>query len=169
MNDLDWKDLAQTLVNARLQKSGVPLDQYARVFDQAVAVNAKSLVGLMILPFAVFPAILFMGAHKPFAVHVVFGLHFYAFLLLLFMATALGVAVVSRVFGGPGLSDPAIDAPLSAGIVLACAAYLYAALGPVYDARGILRGVNAALLAVVVAYIFLGYRFTLLLITLYTT
>jgi hypothetical protein len=169
MHDLDWKDLAQTLVNARLQKTGVALDLYTPVFDQAVAVNAKSLIGLMVLPFAVFPAILFWNARKPFAVHVVFGLHFYAFLLLLFMATALGVSVVSRAFGGPGLNNPAIDAPLSLGVVMACAVYLYAAMGRVYEARGVLRGVKAMLLAVAVAYIFLGYRFMLLLITLYTT
>src|SRR5262245_30377198 len=39
----DWSHLAQQLVSQRLQSSGLVLDRYAPLFDQAVTLHAKSL------------------------------------------------------------------------------------------------------------------------------
>jgi hypothetical protein len=50
-----------------------------------------------------------------------------------------------------------------------CAGYLYLAIGRVYGGRTAERVVRAAVLTVGVTAIVLGYRFALLLITLYTT
>ena len=53
--------------------------------------------------------------------------------------------------------------------VVACATYLYIATKEVYGAHGALRVLKVAALTVVVVGIVLGYRFALLVITLYTT
>jgi hypothetical protein len=53
--------------------------------------------------------------------------------------------------------------------LLACAAYLYLAIGPVYGAQGWRRVLQATLLSLIVGAIVLGYRFVLFLIALYGT
>ena len=60
-----------------------------------MVLNAKSLVILMVPVFAGFLALLFVRRRKPFMAHVVFSLHFYAFLMLLF-SLALVAAALQR-------------------------------------------------------------------------
>ena len=52
--------------------------------------------------------------------------------------------------------------------MMACAIYLYAATGAVYDETRTIRILKVVALTVGVAAIVLGYRFALLLITLYS-
>ena len=52
----DWSGYAQSRVTEKLEETGVPLSDYAPVFDLAVVVNAKSLIILMTAPFAAAPA-----------------------------------------------------------------------------------------------------------------
>jgi hypothetical protein len=163
-----WGGVARPLVAHRLEKRQTTLGRYAPVFDQAVAVNAKSLIVVMVLPFALLPAMVFYRSRRPFVAHIVFSLHFYAFLMLL-MCFALAVVGVDVVFGGRGLESESFDHLLSIAELLACATYLYIAVGAVYGARGATRALKVLLLVVSVAGIFLGYRFVLLLITLYST
>ena len=163
-----WSPIAQPLVTHRLEARRTTLAVYAPVFDQSVALNAKSLIILMVLPFALLPPILFYRRRCPFAAHLVFSVHFYAFLLLSF-CVALTVAGVDRLFGGAGLESESFDHALSIAEVFACAVYLYIAMGTVYGARGVARVFKTALLTFAVACIVLGYRFRLLPITLYTT
>jgi hypothetical protein len=98
----------------------------------------------------------------------VFSLHLYAFLLLLF-CVALAVSAIDVLFGGAGLASNRIDNILSGINLTACAIYLYVATGKVYGARGVMRIIKVATLTLAAALIVLGYRFVLLLITLYTT
>jgi hypothetical protein len=53
------------------------------MYDQEVSIHARSMIGLMVLPFAAFLPLVFFGQGKAFAVHVVFTVHSYAFLSLL--------------------------------------------------------------------------------------
>lgn len=163
-----WGGVAQQLVAHRLAARQTTMELYAPVFDQAVALNARSLVILMVLPFALLPAMLFFRSRRPFVVHVVFSLHFYAFLLL-FLCASLAVVSVDRMFGGSGLESEIFDHILSVVELIGCAAYLYIAAGKVYGAAGVNRIVKILPLTVAVGGIFLGYRFVLLLITLYYT
>jgi hypothetical protein len=163
-----WSSFAQELVAQRLLALHTTLELYAPVFDHAVALNAKSLIILMVLPFAVLLPAVFRRTPQPFVAHVAFSFHFYAFLLLLF-CLALIVVGVDQLLGGEGLASNLIDQVLSVIEVLICAAYLYVAVGTVYEARGVARVLEVAALAVSVAFIVLGYRFVLLLITLYST
>jgi hypothetical protein len=122
----------------------------------------------MTLPFALFLPLAFLRERRPLMTHVAFSLHLYTFLLLLFCA-ALLAAKVSSLAGFGGLAAPLTDNVLSVANLAACAAYIYLAIGPVYSATGPLRAIKAALLALAVGAIVLGYRFVLFLITLYTT
>ena len=138
------------------------------VFDRAVALNAKSLIVLMTMPFALLLPLVFIREHRPFMAHVVFSLHLYTFLLLLF-CVALLAAKSSALLGYGGLEAPIVDNVLSVVNLVACTLYLYLAVGPVYGATGAMRILQVIVLAIAVAAIVLGYRFALFLITLYAT
>lgn len=158
----------QPMVDAHLAEIGKSFAEYAPVFDQAVAVNAKSLIGLMVPPFALLLPLVFWRKSQPLAVNMVFSLHFYAFLLLLFCVPMI-IAVVVVWFGGPAKWSLPIDQATSVALAVVSALYLYAAIGPVFGSRGVIRVVQAAVLTSFVVGIFLIYRAILLPITLYTT
>ncbi len=168
LHDHLWSGLADHLVTQRLAATHRTLEQYAPVFDQAVALNAKSMIGLMVLPFAILPSLLFRRARLPAAAHVVFALHFYAFLLLLF-CVALAAAGLDVALGGPGLRSEPMDHALSLIELAICFGCLFVATGQVYGGSRGARAFQAVALSLSVAAIVLGYRFLLLLITLYST
>jgi len=163
----DWSDLAQSLLARRLEATHTTLEQYEPVFDRAVVLNAKSLILLMTIPFALILPLAFFRERRPFMTHVAFSLHLYTFLLLLF-CVALLLARFSELLGFGGLDVPRVDNVLSIANLVACTVYIYLASGPVYGDSGKLRAAKAFLLALTVATIVLGYRFVLFLITLYT-
>lgn len=164
----DWSDLARSLVARRLEASNTSIEQYAPAFDRAVVLNAKSLILMMTVPFALLLPLTFVRERRPFMTHVAFSLHLYTFLLLLF-CIALLVAKFSGMLGVGGLDAPMVDDVLSAANLAACVVYIYMAIGPVYGATGKLRAAKALLLALAVGAIVLGYRFVVFLITLYGT
>ena len=168
LHQQDWRALAGSLVARRLERTGTTLDAYEPAFDRAVVLNAKSLVILMVPAFAGFLALFLVRSRKPFMAHVVFSLHFYAFLMVLF-SLALVATAVNVALGGEGLDAPGVDTFLTLVNVTACATYLFLAMGTVYGARGGLRVAQATVAALVVGALVLGYRFALLLITLYST
>jgi hypothetical protein len=160
-----WSSVAQRLVALRLETSHTTLETYSPVFDQAVALNAKSL---MALPFGVLLPMVFRRTRIPFVGHIVFSLHFYTLLLLLF-CVALAVVGASLLTGGAGLNSEAFDHLLSAIELAVSGVYLFVAVGTVYRARSASRVLKSLLLTIATVGIILGYRFALLLITLYTT
>ena len=163
-----WSDAARQLVAHRLEASRTTLEQYAPVFDQAVALNAKSLIVLMVLPFSALLAAVFYRSRRPAVGHIVFSLHFYTFLLLLFCVALAAVAADLRL-GGAGLNSETFDHTLSILLVAVCALYLYMATREVYGGRRAVRALQVVPLVLAASGIVLGYRFVLLLITLYTT
>jgi hypothetical protein len=162
----DWSELAQSFVSQRLAATNMTLEQYEPLFNRAVVLNAKSLILLMTLPFALLLPLAFLREQRPFMTHVVFSLHLYTFLLLLF-CVALLLGKLSALLGFGGLDAPMVDNVLSIANLAMCALYIYLAVGPVYDATGVGRTVKAIGLALVAAAIVLGYRFALFFITLY--
>jgi hypothetical protein len=168
LHNQPWSPLAQELVSHRLEEKETTLDAYAPIFNQAVARNAQSLVILMVLPFALFPPVLFRRSRMPFAVHLAFSLHFHAFLLLL-ISIALLIPAFDLWLGGAGLASQPLDNGIAIGSLLISAVYLYLSAGRVYGGSGATRIFKAVLLVLAAASIFLGYRFMLLLVTLYTT
>jgi hypothetical protein len=168
LHQQDWREATESLLAAKLAQKGMPMEQYAPLFDHAVVLHAKSLIVLMALPFALLLPLVFLGRRKPLMVHVVFSLHLYTFLLLLF-SLALLAAKASALAGGGGLDAPRVDNVLTAINLVACWCYLYFALAPVYGSRGAARVLQATVLTIAVAAIVPGYRFALLLITLNLT
>jgi hypothetical protein len=164
----DWKDFAQSLVASRLSPSHESVNSYAPRFDEAATFNAKALMILMVLAFAPILALLFRARHRPAGAHVVFALHLYAFVLVL-LCVSIAIAQFELIRGGGGLASPGVDTLLSLFNVSACALYLYLAIGPAYSVSGVSRYALTAILATSVAVLFMGYRFLIFLITLYST
>ena len=168
LHEQDWSGLARSMVNHRLQTNGQSLAAYAAVFDEAVAFNSKTLMILMVLAFVPLPIVLFRRQHRAIGAHFVFVLHLYVFVLAL-LCVALLLAEAEFLLGGQGLYSPVVDLVLSLFNLAACGLYIYAALGPAYNATGAKRVIKAAVLAGAVGALFVGYRFAIFLITFYTT
>ena len=168
MHEQDWSELARRLVPARLEALGTTLAEFAPLFDRAAALHAKSFIALMIVPFALLLPLVFRRERRPFVGHVVFAIHLYAFLLVLFCVAVLAIGAL-RLVGTGGLESRPIDMTVSVAILGACVAYLARATGVFYGARGARRALAVAVLTVAVGAIVLGYRFAVFLITLYTT
>jgi hypothetical protein len=130
--------------------------------------NARALMILMVAAFVPLPLLLFYDRHRGVGVHVVFALHLYVFVLAL-ACVALLLAAGEQLLGGGGLRSPRVDLVLSDFNLLASGVYAYLALGPDYASSGAARIAKAAVLAVTVAAIFVGYRFAIFAITLLTT
>ena len=92
----------------------------------------------------------------------------YAFLLLLFCVATM-VPPVELWLGGAGFASERLDDGISIALLLTCGWYLHIATGTVYGSHGASRVLKVVALTVAIASIILGYRFVLLLITLYTT
>jgi hypothetical protein len=165
LNQQDWAPIAQSLVADRLAAKGTTLAAFAPGFDQAAILNAKALIILMALVFVPLLPALFIGARRRLGAHVVFALHFYAFILLL-LSFSLLLAEAQLWAGGDGLASPRVDLALTLFNLAACGAWLYWAIGTFYGSRGTARIVKAAGLAFAVGMIVLGYRFAIFLITL---
>ena len=101
--------------------------------------------------------------------HVVFALHLYTFLLLLFCIALLAAKLSALLGFGRSRYTPMVDNVLSAINLAACAVYIYLAVRPVYGATGVLQVAKSIALALAAAAIVLGYRFVLFFITLYGT
>jgi hypothetical protein len=162
----DWSPLAQSAVAGRLADTHRSLEEFSPAFDRAVALNAKSLILLMTLPFALLLPLVFLRERRPFMAHVVFSLHVYAYLLVVFCA-ALAAGKLSELAGLGGIETPMVDNVISLVLVLLTAAYVYLAIGPAYGTGGARRVVQAFMLVALVAALVLGYRFALFFITLY--
>jgi hypothetical protein len=162
-----WSPLAQTLVAQRLEALHTTAGLYAPRFDGAVALHARSLILLMAVSFAVLPGLVFRRGRHPFAAHAVFSLHFYAFTLLLLSVGTL-VPAVNMLHGGVRSTSENLDHVLSIALMTGCAVYLYFAIGAVYGGSRMARVLRCIALTVAASAIVLGYRFVLLLITLYS-
>ena len=168
LHNQPWDGLATTLVFHRLQTLHQTLDSYAPGFDRAIARNARSFIILMALSFSLLPRITFPRSRWPFAAHAAFAFHLYAFILLLF-SIATGLLALNNAFGSSGFLPRNFDAVLSLTLLAICAIYLYIATGAVYGGRPTVRAFKTIVLTVGVAAIVLGYRFALLIVTLYST
>jgi hypothetical protein len=167
LHQQDWAPIAQALVTDRLAAKGTTLAAFAPAFDRAAILNAKALIVLMALAFVPLLPAFFHGARKRFGAHVVFALHLYAFILLLFCLSLL-LAELQLLAGGDGLASPAVDLGLTLFNLAACGIYLWFAIGTFYGSRGPARIAKAVGLAFGIVLIMLVYRFAIFLITLYT-
>jgi hypothetical protein len=168
VSEQDWAPVAQSLVARHLAANHTTFADYAPLFDHAAVINAKALIILMVLAFSALLPFAFLGNRRPFAAHVVFSLHFYAFLLLL-LCISQGISAASWALGGGGMRTGTGDLALSLFNIAGCAIYLNLAIGRVYGDRRALRLAKTLALVSAAAALMLGYRFVILLLTLATT
>ena len=161
-----WSGWIGPIVMQRVAEMHTTLAAYEPVFDRAVSDHAKSLVALMVLPFAMITMLVYRRSQRPFVAHVAYSLHFHAFMLLL-LSVALLVPAFDVWIGGPGLGSRLLDNALAIAHLVLCALYLWLSSGPVFGARGFARLVQALAVTFGAMLTFLGYRFVLLWITLY--
>jgi hypothetical protein len=109
---------------------------------------------------------LFRRRDRTVVTHVVFAIHFFAFVLLIYSLLLSVAFVATRLLG---FSGSVLDGWLSLIHLAIYTAYLYGAAGTAYGVTGFARVLKVALLAVAVPVILLGYRFAVFLITLYST
>ena len=164
----DWRELAQRLVNGKLMAQHLSMAEYAVQFDRAAALNAKSMVIVMTLPFALVLLVLFGRSDRPPVTHLVFALHFYAFELIV-LSILLLFTLLDTWLGGPSPTSAMMDVGMFATLLLAAAIYLAVAMERVYGNLGLARVASVAILTAMVGVGVLFYRFTVFVITLYTT
>jgi hypothetical protein len=112
--------------------------------------------------------LVFYRARQPLAVHVVFSLHFFAFLMLL-ICCLLPAAILALALGVSGRSGGALDAGLAYVILGFTGTYFYAAVSRVFGVGGMTRFLSAGALTAASTVIFYAYRFAVFVITLHTT
>jgi Protein of unknown function (DUF3667) len=168
LSDQPWSPLVQGMVADRLAANRTTLASYAPRFDAAIALHARSMILVMALAFAPLPALIFRRSGRPFAAHVVFSLHLYAFTLLI-LSIGTPAPSVPVLFGGTRSTSRGLDAILSITALIACAMYLYPAIRAVYGGSRTTRVLSTIALTAAVAAIVLAYRFALFVFTLYTT
>lgn len=168
LQEQDWRALAREMVARKLAERHETLAAYTSVFDGAALFNAKALIVLMVLAFAPLLPAVFRRPSRPAGAHIVFALHFYAFVLLL-LSFALLLAQGEALLGGDGLRSPAVDVVLSLFNLGVCGVWLFIAIGRAYGSTGLPRLAKAAVLAIAVGPILIGYRFAIFLITFYAT
>lgn len=168
LHDQFWSPLSEYLLEARLRATGITLQAYTPVFDQAVALHAKTLIGLMVPFFALVLPPLFFRSRLPFVVHAVFALHTYSFILLM-LCSVLALFSVLTWLGFDPKASVALDHVLSVVQLVLLFSYLLLSVRVVYGVLGLPRILSALVLTTIAAALLLGYRFFLFLFTIYTT
>jgi hypothetical protein len=158
------------LVDRRLARTGETFAAYAEKFDHNVGVEAHALTLALALLFSVPVTILLFPRRKRLLDHLVFSLHFCAFLLLwLFTAEVLFNQLVRLTEALTPLrwSGSAMDLVVSTCLLLGCGLYLRAALRRTYGGRGPALLAKATLLSLALIPVTWAYRLVLFFVAFY--
>ena len=162
--------VTKRVVDTRVASAGVSMETFAESFDHREQTLGKSMVVLMAPLLALCAAGALRRERRQGATHLVFGVHFYAFMLLFLALLFPLLAVVLRLLQWAGLhfAWSTFDDLITLIEVAAIVFYIAGALGAVYGLAGLRRAVPAFLLVAAVIFIFLLYRISLLGLTLLT-
>jgi hypothetical protein len=134
-------------------------------FNFATEQYAKSLVLVLVPAFAVLFALLFAGRGVPFVQHLVFAMHYMAFLLLLLLA--LGVVIVSAAGLTPSLARLLNSETVIALLMMAVLVpYLTLAFRRVYGTGVVGAVLRAVIVFGAIPFVLMGYRFLLFVIVI---
>jgi hypothetical protein len=167
---MSYSNLASRLVAQRLAARGVSLAQFSHSFDHVVDVQARSLVLIMVLLFAILLAVLQWRRKQFFGQHLVFCLHFTAFwLMAIFVALYPGVSLLLRFALRHGVHLPSTNwdnliFPLALFVLLT---YSFLALRTAYRESVFMSFAKALVLVAFFHYALDIYRFILFLTALY--
>jgi hypothetical protein len=158
-----YSEHARDMVRARFAAEPgdtVDFDAFESRFNFATEQYAKSLVLVLVPLFAMVLALLFAGRRVPFVQHIVFAIHFVAFLLTALLVLGLLVVGLAQV-------DPRLAAALESEARVALlmfavlAPYLVLGFRRAYGA-GVVGGVLRAIVVfATIPFVLMGYRFLL--------
>jgi len=170
MSGMPYRQRAQRMVQEELGRRRVPLEEYRARFDAVIQNQAKSLVIVMALMFALVLLPLYWRRRRYLVEHLVFATHFYSFFLLLMTAQRF---VALPAFGaarrlGVMTREYSFDFVFTIVLLTLCGVYLYFALHRVYRQGRPVTLLKCVTLAFSVAVILQTYRFVLFFTTFYT-
>lgn len=166
------REMAQTLVTARLAARNLTLKAYTTDFDLAAVTQAKSLVILLVPIFSVAVVALYWRQRRYYGAHLVFALHFCAFWLLLICATMALTNLTVRLLRTIGVFP---SANLMSGCIIGFSlaimtAYLFRAVREVFDREATwVTALKALALGIALNLSLQAYRFGLFFITYWST
>jgi thiamine biosynthesis protein ThiS len=169
---MSYSNLASRLVAQRLAGKGIALAQFSQSFDHVVDVQARSLVLIMVLLYAVLLAVLQWRRKQFFGQHLVFCLHFTAFwLIAILVALYPGVSLLLRFALRHGVHLPSTNwdnliFPVALSLLLI---YSFLALRTAYRESAFLSFAKALVLVAAFHYALDTYRFILFLTALYAS
>lgn len=167
---MSYSRLASRLVEARIASKGISLAQFTASFDHLVDVQARSLVLVMVVLYAVLLAILQWRRKQFFGQHLVFSLHFAAFwLMAIFVVLYPGISLLLRFALRHGIHLPSGNwdnflFPIALSVLLL---YSFLALRTAYRESAFMSFAKALVLVIAFHYVLDIYRFILFLTALY--
>jgi hypothetical protein len=170
-HSMSYSGFASSMVAKRIQAKGVSLEAFTHSFDHAVDVQARSLVVVMVLLYALLLTVLQWRKRSYFGQHLVFSLHFTAFWLLALFFGSYGASYwIMRLVLACGLKLPHLnwDQDLFRLAMIVIVLYAARALRVAYQDSKWMAVVKAAVLGMALYYVLSIYRFILFLIALYT-
>lgn len=162
--------LATQLVAERLAVRGSRLAEYRAVVDAVSTTQAKSLVIVMVPPFACLVAVV-TARRRSFVQALVFALHTYAVVLLVTAASALveiATGGYARLRRAPFTAQQ-LDDIVSLAIMATMVAYMWAALRRAYASGRAVAAVQAVALFAGIAVLLFAYRVLLFFTTFWAT
>ena len=169
---MSYSHLASRMVADRIAAKGITLAQFSRSFDHVVDVQARSLVLVMVLLYAMVLAILQWRKKQFFGQHLVFSLHFTAFwLTAIFVALYPGFSLLLRCSLRHGVHLPSMnwDKFIFPIALLLLLIYSFLALRTAYRDSIFMSFAKALILAFSFHYVLDIYRFILFLTALYAS
>lgn len=169
---MPYRNFASRLVAHRLAVKGISFEQFSRSFDHLVDVQARSLVLVMVLIYAVILAVLQWRKKQFFGQHLVFCLHFMAFVLLaIFIGLYSGVSLVLKLVASFGVHLPPVnwDRYIFSLGLLFMLLYAFRTLRVVYRDLVVFSLAKALVLAASFLYVLNTYRFVLFITALYAS
>jgi hypothetical protein len=167
------KSLATRMVSARIAARQTTLAAYARIFNDAATVQAKSLIVTMVPAFAILVGLVHIRRRRFALEHLVFALHTYAAMLILVVVTAYALVmpmlVVGRLTHTTAMNNQLFDNLFGLTLGLILGWYLRRALIRVYDDGKVFATVAAVGLFIGVGFILFAYRTLLFLTTFWAT
>lgn len=106
-----YSKFARSIALPRLTARDMPISDYALKFNEAIDVNARTLIIVMVPILSLFVLAAYWRAKRYYVQHLTFSLHFYAFLLLLTSVSHALTTLAMRMSQAAGvrLSDRTVD------------------------------------------------------------
>jgi hypothetical protein len=167
LNMLSHSRLARHMVDSELRARNMTYDEYRPRFDAAIEGQAKTLVIVMVPLYALALQLFYWRTRRYYVEHLVFSLHFFAFLLLLIAAMHAALFVAWR-FLGLRLLMLQSDNFVTLSMLSICGAYLFFALRRAYRQGKTLTILKCLALCLSIIVVIQLYRFILFFTTFYT-